>query len=86
MFDETIGKALAGSRLSEVVLERGQRAYSAAPFHPDAPDCRGQVKPDHAGPEQAQQTTEEDEQDKTEVQGQGEVSQKPIGHDSFPQS
>ena len=84
MFNETIGEALSGCRLPEVVFEWCQRACFAAPFDPDAPDCRRQVKPDYAGSEQAQEATEEDEQDKAEVQGQGQVSQKTVDHGSFP--
>lgn len=84
MFDETTGKTVTGSQLSEVVLKRGQRACSAGPFHPYSPRCCRQVKPDHAGSEQAEQATEEDKQDKAEVQGQGQVSQKTVAHDSFP--
>ena len=84
MFDETTGKALTGSQLSEMVLKRGQRACSAGPFHPYSPRCCWQMKPDHAGSEQAEQTTEEDKQDKAEVQDQGQVSQEPVAHDSSP--
>ena len=85
VFDEATGKAPTGSQLPEMVFKRGQRAGSAGPFNPESPRYCRQVKPDHAGSEQAEQTTEEDEQDKAEVQDQGQVSQKPVAHGSFPE-
>ena len=75
VLDEAAGVARLTGPLSELDLQRRQRANETHILDQDPPECRGKMNPGDPPFPQDEQPAEDDEDDEAEMQGEYEIGQ-----------